>query len=227
MKQTTWGLVMATGKTERISSEIETAFLYVNDRPVLAYSLAAFMQCPDIGGIVVVVGRERAESVLGMVQMFGFSKVKKIVVGGAKRAVSMAAGLEHVDDEVEFVCVHDASRPLVSAALISETVKSACRHGSGVAAVEIADPVVAAKKGEVASRADADGRLWAVISPQTYPRAALVKAYPKTAKNRKNYEDDLEAMLAMKVATRLVPTTTLSLRIRSAEDLTPALALMK
>ncbi len=227
MKQATWGLVMAAGRAEQITSEIETAFLYLNDRPVLAYSLAAFMQCPDIEGIVVVVSRERAESVLGMVQMFGYSKVRKIVVGGAKRSASMAAGLEHVDDDVEFVCVHDASRPLVTAALISETVKSARRHGSGVAAVEIAEPVVSVKKGVVESRLDVDGRLWTAISPQTWPRAALVQAYPKAAKNRKNHEDDLEAMLAAKMEARLVPSAAISLRIRSADDLQPALALMK
>ena len=227
MKQMTWGLVMATGKAEQISSEIETAFLYLNDRTVLAHSLSAFMHCADIDGIVVVVSRERAESVLGMVQMFGISKVRKIVVGGAKRAASMAAGLEHVAEDVEWVCVHDASRPMVTAALISETVKSARRHGSGVAATEIADPVVAAKKGVVAARQDEDERLWAVISPQTYPLAALLKAYPKAAKNRKNHEDDLAAMMSVGVEPRLVPTTAFSLRIRSADDLSPALALMK
>jgi 2-C-methyl-D-erythritol 4-phosphate cytidylyltransferase len=227
MKQTTWGLVMATGKAEQISSEIETAFLYLNDRTVLAYSLSAFMHCADIDGIVVVVSRERAESVLGMVQMFGFSKVRKIVVGGAKRSASMAAGLEHMGDEVEWVCVHDASRPMVNPALISETVKSARRHGSGVAAMEIADPVVSAQKGVMDARADAEGPLWAVISPQTYARAKLAKAYPKAAKNRKNYEDDLEAMLAVGVEPRLVPAPSLSVRIRSADDLKPVLALMK
>lgn len=227
MKQTTWGLVMATGKSEQISSEIETAFLYLNDRPVLAYSLSAFMRCADIEGIVVVVSRERAESVLGMVQMFGYSKVRKIVVGSARRSASMAAGLEHVDDEVEFVCVHDASRPLVTPALISETVRCAWKHGSGVAAAEIADAVVSAKKGAVDERQDVDGRLWTVGSPQAYPRAALAKAYPKAAKNRKNYEDDLAAALAQGIAPRLVPTAAISLRIRSAEDLAPALALMK
>lgn len=227
MKQTTWGLVMAVGKAEQISSEIETAFLYLNDRPVLAYSLAAFMQCPDIAGIVVVVSRERAESVLGMVQLYGFSKVKKIVVGGAKRAASMAAGLEHVAEGVEWVCVHDASRPMIKPDLISETVKCAHRHGSGVAAVEIPDAVVSAKKGVFEARLDKDGRLWTAISPQTWPRGALAKAYPKAAKNRKNPEDDLDAMLAEKIVPRLVPTQALSLRIRSAADLQPALALMK
>ena len=227
MKQAAWGLVMATGKAEQISSEIETAFLYLNDRTVLAHSLSAFMHCADIDGIVVVVSRERAESVLGMVQMFGFSKVKKIVVGGARRAASMAAGLEHVDEDVEWVCVHDASRPMIKPDLVAETVKCAKRHGSGVAAMEIPDAVVSAKKGVLESRLDRDGRLWAAISPQTWPRAALAKAYPKAAKNRKNYEDDLEAMLAAKVEPRLVPTAAFSLRIRSADDLAPVLALMK
>ena len=227
MKHAAWGLVMTTGKAEQISSEIETAFLYLNDRPVLAYSLAAFHQCVDIDGIVVVVSRERAESVLGMVQMFGFSKVKKIVVGGARRAATMAAALEHVDEAVEWVCVHDASRPLVKAELIAETVRSAKRHGSGVAAVEIPDPVVAAQRGVVEARLDEGGRLWAAISPQTWPRAALAKAYPKAAKARKNHEDDLAAMLAQKIAPRLVPTAAIPLRIRSADDLAPALALMK
>jgi 2-C-methyl-D-erythritol 4-phosphate cytidylyltransferase len=227
MKQMTWGLVMATGKGEQISSEIDTPFLYLNDRPVLAYSMAAFMQCTEIDGIVVVVGRERAESVLGMVQMLGFSKVKKIVVGGTKRTAAMAAGLEHVSEDVEWVCVHDASRPMVTAAQISDTVKCARRNGSGVAAVEIIDPVVEANKHVVGSRLEADGRLWMAISPQTYSRAALLQAYPKNAKSRKNHADDLEAMMSVGVAPRLVPANSLSLRIRSAADLAPVLALMK
>ena len=227
MKHTTWGLVMATGKSEQISSEIETAFLYLNDRPVLAYSLAAFMQSPEIAGVVVVVSRERAESVLGMVQLFGLSKVKKIVVGGAKRAASMAAGLEHVPDEVEFVCVHDASWPMVTPALISETLKAPHRHGAAVAAAEILDPVVAGAKGALEARQDGAGRLWTVVSPQTYARDALAKAYPKSAKTRKNYEDDLEAMQALRLKPWLVPVTAPALRIRSAADLKPVLALMK
>lgn len=227
MKHATWGLIMAAGKAEQISSDIETAFLYLNDRPVLAYSLTAFNQCPDIEGIVVVVSRDRAESVLGMVQMFGFSKVKKIVVGSAKRPASMAAGLDHVAEEVEFVCVHDASRPMVTPGQITDTIKTARRHGSGVAATEIIDPVYTAVKNVVSARLDQKGHLWAAISPQTWPRAALVKAYPKAAKARKNHADDLAAMKSVRVAPRLVPTAGLSLRIRSADDLAPALALMK
>lgn len=218
---------MATGRAEQISAEIDTPFLYLNDRPVLAYSLAAFMQCADIDGIVVVIEKERAESVLGMVQMLGFSKVKKIVAGKTKRSAAMAAGLEHVDDEVEWVCVHDASRPLVTPGQITDTVKCARRHGSGVMAMPVADPLVQANKHVIDSRLDAAGHYWTVLSPQTYAREALMRAYPKAAKDRKNHADDLEAMRSVGVVPRLVPITVPTLRIRSTDDLAPALALMK
>ncbi len=175
----------------------------------------------------MVVSRERAESVLGMVQMFGFAKVKKIVVGGAKRSASMAAGLEHVAEDAEYVCVHDASWPMVSSALIADTVKAARRHGSGVAAREMSEPVVAAKKGVVISRQDEGGALWEVVSPQTWPREALAKVYARGSKDRGRNDEDMAVMMAQGIAPRLVPVSGLSLRIRSAEDLAPVLALMK
>lgn len=227
MKQTTWGLILAASKVEQSPSEIEAAFLYLNDRPMLAYSLAAYMQCPEVGGIVVVVSRERAESVLGMVQLFGFSKVKKIVVGGARRAAAMAAGLEYIPEDVEWVSVHDAARPLVTPALISETIKVAQRHEAAVAAQEISEPVVAAAKGAITSRLDKEGRLWAVLSPQTISRTLLAKAYPASAKERKNFADDLEALQALRIKPGLVPAPGPALCIRCAEDLKLALALMK
>lgn len=225
MKHVTWGLVMATGRAEKISSAIETPFLYLNDRPVLAYSLAAFMQCAEIEGIIVVIPRERAESVLGLVQMLGLSKVKKIVVGGTRRSVAMALGLEHMHDDVKWVCVHDASRPMVTPAQITETVKCAWRNGSGVMTTEIGDPVVAANRNRIESRMD--GRAWAIISPQAYSREVLDTVYPQIAKNRKNHADDLEAVMSVGVEPRLIPSATVSLRIQSADDLAPALALMK
>ena len=218
---------MAVGKSARISTDIETAFLYLDDRPVLAYSLAAFMQCPEIEGIVIGVNRARAESVLAMVQMLGISKVKKIVGVGVQRTAAMAACMGHIPEDVDLVCLHDASWPMVTPEIISQTVVTASRHGAAVAAVELFDPVVTAKKNVFTSRVGGDERMWSVISPQTYPRAALAQAYPQAQAKRKNYSDDLAAMQAQKLEPRLVTVNTPSLRIRSSDDLQPVLALMK
>ena len=43
MRQLAWALVTATGKAEKLSAGVEIPFLYLNDRPVFAHSLAAFM----------------------------------------------------------------------------------------------------------------------------------------------------------------------------------------
>lgn len=221
MRHLAWAFVTATGKAEKLSAGVEIPFLYLNDRPVFAHSLAAFMQCPEIDGIVLSVPRERAESVLGVVQLCGFSKVKKIVAAKPGHAPSVAAALAHVPDEVEWLCIHDPSRPALLPATVSATVRAARRHGSGVAAVPIPDRVVAAKKSVYAAECTGDS-FWAVASPRTWPVAALRAAYPSAAKDRPRFADDWEAMLAQGITPHFVECPP-SFRIRSADDLDPAL----
>ncbi len=224
MKQKVWGLVLAAEKTTDAAGSVEPAFLYLNDRPVLAYSLTAFMQCPDIDGVIIVINRERAESALGMVQLYGFSKVKKIVMAGARRSTSMTAALEHVDDSVDWICVHDATFPLLSPALISETIKSAKRYGSGVAATEVLEPVVTAKRHVVTAKLPEYPAPWCLLYPQTYPAQKLFELYPKTAKTRKNHKDETTALLDAGEPLRLVPAPP-TVRIRTVDDLVRALAI--
>ena len=226
MRHSAWALVMATGKAEKLAAGVETPFLYLNDRPVLAYTVAAFMQCPDIDGIVLSVPRERAESVLRLVQLYGFSKVRKIVAAGPRRAAAMSAALAHVPDDVEWLCIHDPARPCLPPETVAATVRCARRNGSGIAAVPVGDLVVSAKKGVFETECPAANPLWTVISPQTWPMAALRRAYPAAGRERTHYDDDWSAMLAQGITPRLVEASP-SFRIRDADDLAPALAEMK
>ena len=223
MRHLAWALVMATGKTERIASGVEIPFLYLDDRPVLAYSLSALMQCPDIDGIVLSVPRERAESVLGVIQLCGFSKVRKIVAGKPGHAQSMAAALAHVPGDVEWLCVHDPACPVLLPETVAATIRSARRHGSGIAATPIPGRVVAAKKSAYVSECSGGDALWALSFPQTWSVAALRQAYPAATKERTRFPSDWDAMVAQGIVPRLVETPP-SFRIRGAADLEPALA---
>lgn len=222
MRHLAWALVMATGKAEKLPEGADIAFLYLNDRPLFAHSVAALMQCPEIDGIVLCVPRERAESVLAAVQLYGFSKVRKIVASKPGHSTSMAAALAHVPDDVEWLCLHDPSRPILAPATVSAVLRTARRHGSGVAAFPLPERVVAAKKGAYASACSGGDSLWAVLSPRVWPAAALRQAYPPSIKDRPHFDDDWEAMLAQGIVPRLVPAPP-SIRIRSADDLAPAL----
>ena len=74
----------------------------------------------------------------------------------------MANGLAEISAEAEVVAVHDGARPCVTTDLISETIKSACQYGSGVAAVKITDTVKEVEKGMTIAQTIDRTKLWRV-----------------------------------------------------------------
>ncbi len=101
---------------------MDKAFLSLGAQPVLAYSLRAFQECPDIDEIVLVVRRGQQVAAKGMARMFGISKLTNIITGRAKRQGSVEAGLQAINPDAGIVVIHDAARPCVTSALISETI---------------------------------------------------------------------------------------------------------
>ncbi|MEI6514423.1 MAG: 2-C-methyl-D-erythritol 4-phosphate cytidylyltransferase [bacterium] len=63
------GIIVAAGKSERMGADIDKVFLSLGTKPVLAYSLLAFEQCPLIDGVILVVRKDRLDSARGLVQM--------------------------------------------------------------------------------------------------------------------------------------------------------------
>lgn len=227
MIHVTWGIVIACGKAEEISAEVYASFLSLGAKPVLAYSLAAMEQCPDVSGVVVVVSKDRVETVLGMSQMYGFAKVQKVVPCSGQRQSAVVAGLRALDDEVSMVVVHDASRPCVTPAMISETVKAAKRYGSGVSATPIVDTIKEVSKGLTVSRTLRDGALWAVQTPQAFKRETIEKAYAAASKRRFPVEEDSSALDFLRVDVHLVEGSPANIRIRSVNDFNVAANLLK
>jgi len=227
MVHVTWGVIIAAGKTEQISSEVETAFLSLGTRPVLAYSLSAYEQCSDISGIIVVVSKDRMDSVRGMSRMYGFSKVQHVVSGGSTRQTSVLNGLKAVDEEVSIVSIHDASRPRITPEIISETVKAAKRYGSGVAAAQLQDAIKKVEKGLTVSKSLDDGALWGAQTPQTYKREVIEKGYAVAGKKKISIEDDSSAVALTKEEVHLVESSSENMKIRTVNDFNVISCMMK
>ncbi len=226
MIHSTWGLIIASGKEEQLASGVDVAFLNIGSRPALAYSLDAYETCPDIDGVVVVVARERMESVKTMAQMMGFTKVRSIVSGMARRLTSTGAGLPALPESATLVSVHQVSRPMVTPDLIAETVKSAKRYGSGVAAVKAAAPIREAK-GQTVDKVLNRTVIWEVLTPQTYRRDLLEKAVQKASKSKKEFEEESEVVGLLKEKIHLVPSSPTNIRVATPEELTLAAALAR
>lgn len=220
-------IVVAGGKSERMGKGVDKSFLSLGSKPVVVYSLLAFERCADIEEVILVVRPERVESARSITQMFGCNKVRKIVGGGQQRQISVMKGLEQVEENVEIVVVHDGARPCVTAELISETVRNAQKHGSGVAALKITDTVKEVRQGLTISRTVDRTNLWTVQTPQAFRRELLVKAMDFVKKKKLAVTDEASAVERVCKDVRLVVSTPFNVKITTPDDLVLAAALMR
>ncbi len=230
MKNETWAILIASGRDAEIGTSVTSPFLFLNDRPVIAYALAAAEQAPEISGVIVVIDRENASDMATLMKTYRFAKIKKVVGGAARRPTSMCAGLSYVDPGVEYICVLDPNRPLVTPGLVSDVVKAAWRGGIATAAEPVNDPILVIKKNAFKKRLpEPDGHYWTLLTPQAFPRQLLVDAYATT---RKTAADDLEAVTAIAPGSipRIVaapPACHVSVCIRNIDDLATATAFLR
>lgn len=222
-----FGVIVAAGKSERMGVDVDKAFINLGTKPVLAYSLLAFEKCADIDGVVLVVRKDRMETARGLVRLFGFAKVKRIVAGESQRQGSVMNGLKQIPDDVEIISVHDGARPCVTSILISETIKAARKHGSGVAAVKITDTVKDVKKGLIVTKTVDRTGLWCAQTPQTFDRDLLMKAFSVVKRKKLTVTDEASAVQLVSKDIRLIPAPWSNIKITTADDLAFAAALLK
>ncbi len=221
------GIIVAAGKSTRVGQNVDKSFLSLGAKPVVVYSLLAFEKCPMIEQIVLVVRKDRVESARCVVQMFGCTKVMKIIAGGTTRQASVAKGLDAAGVETEIVVVHDGARPCVTPELISETIKTAGKYGSAIAAVKITDTVKAASKGMVISGTVDREKLWAAQTPQAFKRDLLLQGLKVAQKKKLELTDDASAVELVSDSVRLVASSPSNIKITSPDDLILAAALMR
>ena len=173
----TWAVLVAGGRGERLGGDRPKAFTGLGERVLLAESLERLEASEWIDAIVVVVPEEWEEPAILLAEELGAGKVNSAVVGGATRADSVRAGLAEVSDEALVVLVHDAARPLLPEDVIARVLGGLAEDWDGVVAgLPLADTVKRVDEhGAVAETIDRTG-LYAIQTPQAFPVSTLREA---------------------------------------------------
>ena len=223
----TSAIIVAAGRSERMGSSTDKAFLSLGPKPVVVWSLLTFEGSTDVDKIVLVVRRDQLVAAKAVVQMFGLSKVHDIVAGGSRRQDSVAKGLAVVDPDTRIVIVHDGARPCVTSELITETIKAAQRNGCGVAATRIVDTVKYVERGTLVGHTVDRSKLWAVQTPQAFKLELLTKAYKNLETESIVVTDEATAVELLGEPVRLVEWQKPNIKITMVEDLAVAAALLR
>jgi 2-C-methyl-D-erythritol 4-phosphate cytidylyltransferase len=172
-------VLLAAGSGRRVGADRNKVLLPLAGLPVLVHSVRTALAVAGAHRIVVVVRAEDRDDVAAALGPHLGSHDVWLVDGGEERHDSEYAALRALRadiaaGEIEVVAIHDAARPLASAALFRATIDVAARAGAAVPAVP------AGRLNRLDGSLAADD-LVAVQTPQAFDAPVLLAAYDAAA----------------------------------------------
>jgi 2-C-methyl-D-erythritol 4-phosphate cytidylyltransferase len=214
----TAALIVAAGSGERLGAGRPKALVALAGRPMLDWSVEALRDAVGVRRIVVALpaGVAAPAGTIG-------------VTGGTVRSDSVRRALAEAGDE-EIVIVHDAARPLVTAAL-ADAVVAALTADPGADAAIAAVPVT-----DTIKRVGADGAvaetlerssLWAVQTPQAFRRTALERALAVSESDLGLATDDASLIERAGGRVLVLPASDENLKVTTPLDMRMAEMLLR
>lgn len=202
---TVWGVVVAGGLGRRFGAEKQ--FVLLNGKAVHLWALEATRSVADGVVLVVPAGREKDPELQRVAD--------RVVAGGDTRSASVRAGLSAVPPEAAIIVVHDAVRPMASAALFRAVVAAvAGGAAAAIPGVAVSDTVKSVEDGVVRQTLDRS-KLVRVQTPQAFVASILRRAHVVEADGT----DDAALVEALGVEVVVVAGEDGNVKITSPDDL--------
>lgn len=158
---------------------VPKALAPLGDATVLAHALRPLFGITEPVQVIVVGPPQHSTQVEALwVDSAGPAAASgRVVIGGASRQASVAAGLDCLDPAVEVVLVHDAARALAPTELFTRVIEAVRATGAGVVpAMPVTDTITQTDPLGVVRDTLQRGELRATQTPQGFPAAALRQA---------------------------------------------------
>ena len=211
-------LIVAGGRGERAGGGVAKQYRALLGKPVLAWTVSAFRQA-DL--VQVVIGASDGDAFAAATAGL---KVLPPATGGPNRQESVRLGLEALSaHSPEFVLIHDAARPLASAALIGR-VTEALRNGSeAVVPVLPVTDALKRQEGDGLAAVSRDG-LYRAQTPQGFRFDAILDAH--RAQRGREAVDDIAIVENAGLKITTVPGDERNMKITAPEDFALAESLL-
>jgi 2-C-methyl-D-erythritol 4-phosphate cytidylyltransferase/2-C-methyl-D-erythritol 2,4-cyclodiphosphate synthase len=215
-------LIVAAGSGERAGGGLPKQYRMLAGVPLLRRTTEEFAQFPGIADIQLVIGSGQTE--LAASALKGLV-CRPPVVGGRTRQESVRNGLEALAAQApDFVLIHDAARPFVSATLIARLV-SALERGADCAIplVAVADTLKLERSPGVWTTVPRDG-LMRAQTPQGFRFEKILAAHRAHSNAAVTDDMALAELSGLKIAA--VAGEEVNMKITTAEDFAFAERLM-
>ena len=209
----------AAGSGARFSGSLPKQYMPLGGRPLLYYALRRLALHPAVEQVFVVLapGDDRFRTIdCGEIG----DKVRPLYCGGETRAASVFNGLTSILDAVspdDWVLVHDAARPCLSAAALDRLITEVGADASGgLLALPVADTLKRAADDRVVETVPRSA-LWQAQTPQMFRFGVLHEALRRCGPA--SVTDEASAVETVGVKPKLVMGEARNLKVTYPDDL--------
>jgi 2-C-methyl-D-erythritol 4-phosphate cytidylyltransferase/2-C-methyl-D-erythritol 2,4-cyclodiphosphate synthase len=210
----TVALIVAAGRGERFGAALPKQYACLGGITVLRRSIMAFVRHPRVDAVRVVIGADDAGHYAAASE--GIDLMPP-VIGAATRQATVRAGLESLAEFApDRVLVHDAARPLVSAAVIDRVLDGLEQHPAVLPVLPVVDTLKRVDDTGVLGETDRSG-LARAQTPQGFRFAEILAAH--RAAGHGQHTDDTAIAAAAGMEVGWVAGEERNLKLTRPEDL--------
>ena len=212
-----FALIPAAGVGARMGASSPKQYLKIGGKPMLRHTLDAFQSSDLIAHTFVVVSPDDP-FIDAVAPHHGVTVLR---CGGASRMESVKNGLAVLANTLgrqDWVLVHDAARPGLTAELIEKLITATADHEvGGLLALPVVDTVKRCIDGEASGTVPRNG-LWLAQTPQMF-RFQLLRDALQAASDPNTITDDASAVEALGLSPKLVEGHPRNLKVTLPEDI--------
>ena len=221
-------IVLAAGKGTRMNAGMNKQFMLINDKPLLAQTLAAFQSCSAIDSIILVAGRDELKTCKEQIlDVYGFDKVDKLVSGGSERQQSVYNGILELEDDCSIVVIHDGARPILPEGIIEKCIDGAKIYGAVSAGMPAKETIKILNEEGFVQYTPERGKVWVTQTPQAFKRDIIEKAHKMANIKGISGTDDAFLVECMGIKVKMLEGSYENIKITTPGDIIFAEAIMK
>lgn len=173
-------LLLSGGVGSRFKADIPKQYIEVGKRPIVSYcieQLSAHAQIDELWIVADSVWHTQIEEWLKKYDVK--KKFKGFSEPGGSRQLSILHGLEDIrrnTEDSDYVLIHDAARPLLSAKLISDCFEALSEHDGVIPVLPVKDTVYCSADGKNITSLLDRNRIFAGQAPEVFRLGAYYKA---------------------------------------------------
>ncbi len=211
-------VIVAAGQGIRAAGENPKQYQRLAGKPVLARTIEAMLATTSIEAVLCVIAAEHRAMYDEAVQHLRDDRLLPPAFGGATRQQSVHNGLVSLQSRApENVLIHDAARPLVSAAVVARVVRGLERAVAVMPAIPVIDTIW--HDGQHGLDAIDRNQLWRSQTPQGFRYAIILAAHRRAANDA---TDDIAVARQAGHAVSIVAGSEDNFKITVPEDLVRA-----